>query len=392
MFRLFLMLWLASAGDRYKATLGHAPVRGPADARVTIVVFADYQCPFCAAMLPVFDRVMSEHPKDIRIAWRQRPLTVMHSAAGLAAEAALAAREQKKFWEMNALLYAHPNELAPGDLEGYAEKIGIDRGKFKAALADHRFAREVEDDSAAGLKLGAIGTPTIFINGRAVHGYLSYEEMNKVLDEELAFADGLLQKGTPRARLYEHILAGAKAEAPREDLTAPTVDVEVGDAPSRGPANAPVTIVEFGDFQCPYCGRVEQQLGELRKIYGKKIRFVWKDYPLPMHPQAMLAAEAARAAGDQGKFWPMHDWLLAHQDSLGLTSIEEAARHLGCDMAKFSKTLDAWQHRPQIDRDLAQVDKLGVSGTPTLFINGRKLQGILPTEQLRDVVDRALAK
>src|SRR5438876_999161 len=119
MVRLLLAAWLAAQPEapegsvRYKATLGHAPVRGPADARVTLVVFADYQCPFCTEMLPVLERAMAEHPRDVRLCWRQRPLVMMHSAAQLAAEAALAAREQKKFWEMNALLYAHPNQLAP---------------------------------------------------------------------------------------------------------------------------------------------------------------------------------------------------------------------------------------------------------------------------------------
>jgi protein-disulfide isomerase len=391
MVRLLLWAFLAVTGERYKATLAHAPVRGPADARITIVVFADYQCPFCEAVLPVLSKVMAEHPKDIRLAWRQRPLTVMHSAAELASEAALAARDQNKFWEMNALLYAHPNALALADLEGYAEKLGLDRAKFHAALTSHKYAREVEDDSAAGLKLGAVGTPTLFINGRSVNGYVSYEELTRILTEELAYADGLIAQGTPRGKLYDRILQAAKAEGPHEEL-APAVDVKVGDAPVRGPANAKVTIIEFGDFQCPYCGRVEAELNELRKIYGKKIRVAWKDDPLPIHAQAMLAAEAARAAGDQGKFWPMHDWLLEHQDSLGLTSIEDAARQMGLDMKKFSKTLDAWSHRPQIDRDLEEVEKFGVQGTPTLFINGRRTQGVLPIEQLRDLVDRELAR
>ena len=389
-----LLVWALLAivsGDRYKATLGHAPVRGPADARVTIVVFADYQCPFCEAMLPVLDKVIAEHPKDIRVAWRQRPLTVMHSAAGLAAEAALAARDQNKFWEMNAQLYAHPNALAPADLEGYAEKIGLDRAKFRAAMAAHKYVREVEDDSAAGLRLGAIGTPTLFVNGRSINGFASYEELSKIVGEELDYADGLLAHGTPRSKLYDRILQSAKAEAPRDDL-APPVDVKVGDAPVRGAAGAPVTIIEFGDFQCPYCSRMETELVELRKIYGKKLRVAWKDFPLPIHQQAMLCAEAARAAGDQGKFWQMHDWLLEHQDSLGLTSIEEAAQKMGLDMKKFSKTLDAWAHRPQIDRDLQEVQKFGIQGTPTLFINGRQTQGVLPIEQLRDLVDRELAK
>ncbi|HJZ86074.1 MAG TPA: thioredoxin domain-containing protein [Polyangia bacterium] len=388
--------WAAQArgGERYKATVGHAPARGPADAKVTIVVFADYQCPFCAKLLPVLEQLLAEHRREVRLAWRQRPLD-MHPDAILAAEAALAAREQGKFWEMQALLYAHQDALARPDLEKYGQTLGLDRKRFAAALDGHKFVREIEKDSEAGVRIGAYGTPTLFVNGRLVRGFLDHDALRDMIAEEITEADALMRKGTSRAGLYERILSGARSEAPREGASEPdptVYQVEVGDAPTRGPAAAPVTIVEFGDFQCPFCARVEPTLTELRRLYGKKLRIVWKDSPMGFHPQALLAAEAARVAGDQGKFWPMHDRLLALQEELGLTTIEKAAASLGLDMARFRKTLDEGRHRPHIERDVESGQKLGVEGTPTFFINGRKLMGALPIERFRELIDQALGR
>src|SRR5262249_12687922 len=126
---------------------------------------------------------------------------------------------------------------------------------------------------------------------------------------------------------------------------------------------------------------------------GAKLRVVWKDYPMPMHPQARQAAEAARVAGDQGKFWQMHDRLLAHQDALDLTSIEKNAEELGLDMKRFRKGLDEAIHRDAIEHEFeAARDKLDVNGTPTFFINGKRMSGAQPVERFREIIDRALGR
>jgi protein-disulfide isomerase len=384
----------ASTVERYRVTVGKAPVRGPADAKVTLVVWADYHCQFCSHLLPVLEQLLAEHPRDLRLAWRQRTLSSRPDALA-AAEAALAARDQDRFWPMNALLFAHQDRLAPSDLEGYATELGLDRKRFARALASHRAQREIAADSAAGIKVGAVATPTLYLNGRIVRGYVEHDVLAGLLAEELANADALLAAGTPRSRLLERVLADALPEAPREDNGEgegdDTVhDVPVADAPVRGAARAAVTIIEFGDYQCPFCAAVEPTLAELRRIYGRRLRIVWKDNPLPAHPQAQLAAEAARVAGDQGRYWQLHDRLLAHHDELSLTTIEEQAAALGLDMDRFRKTLDQGQHRAEIQRDLETVHALGVTGTPTFFINGRKLSGALPVERFRELIDRAL--
>ncbi|MHB8419915.1 MAG: DsbA family protein [Myxococcales bacterium] len=166
----------------------------------------------------------------------------------------------------------------------------------------------------------------------------------------------------------------------------------VDPARALGPSSAPVTIVEFADFQCPFCARAEETLRRLREIYGDRIRLVWKDLPLPFHSEALAAAEAARAAGAQGKFWQMHDLLLQNVPSLGAEGYRQWAAQLGLDPAQFE--LD--RKDPAIERairlDASEGSALGVTGTPTFFINGRRLVGAQPLDHFREIIDRELGR
>jgi protein-disulfide isomerase len=296
---------------------------------------------------------------------------------------------------MNARLLAHQDALARSDLERYAADLGLEPRAFAAALDAGKHTREIELDSESGLRIGAVGTPTLFVNGRVVHGALEDDALEQLVAEELQHADTLLRQGTPRTRLYDRILSRALRRAPAEGEDPPDPKVYAIDtkgAPTRGTARAPVTIVEFGDFQCPFCGRAEATLDELRRRYGDKIRIVWKDNPMPFHQQAVVAAEAARAAGDQGQFWPMHDRLLAKGGQLDLGTIEAEAEGLGLDMERFRKTLDSGAHRQEIERDLGAARSLGLDATPTFFVAGRKLVGAAALDRFRVLVDSALGR
>lgn len=168
--------------------------------------------------------------------------------------------------------------------------------------------------------------------------------------------------------------------------------VALGASPSRGDANAPVTVVVFSDFQCPFCSRAESTVRELEAAYPGKVRFVFKNQPLPFHEHARLAAKAALAAGEQGKFWEYHDVLFTHQRELDRASLERYAEDLGLDLRRFRAALDDSRLDVAVEADVTEAHRLEVKGTPAFFINGRGLQGAQPLAAFRAKVDQALAE
>jgi len=184
-----------------------------------------------------------------------------------------------------------------------------------------------------------------------------------------------------------------------EELRAKATDIEVlldpprytvnttADDPVRGPANAPVEIIEFSDFQCPFCGRVKPTLDRLRKQYAGRIKIVFRNFPLTsIHPQAYQAAEAAECARLQGKFWEYHDVLFANQRALMPDDLKKHAADLGLDAGAFAACLDSGRAKARIDADLDAAQALGLTSTPAFFINGRFLSGAQPYEAFDKVV------
>jgi protein-disulfide isomerase len=171
-------------------------------------------------------------------------------------------------------------------------------------------------------------------------------------------------------------------------LTAPKMDIELGNAPVRGNPDAKVTIVEFSDFQCPFCRRSQDTIKQVEQKYSGKVKVVFKDFPLSFHERAMPAAEAARCAGDQGKYWEFHDKLF----SGGLTDedFKKYAKELGLDTKAFDSCLSANKFRTEIAADMSQGQALGVSGTPAFFINGRFLSGAQPLDAFSSIIDEEL--
>ncbi len=175
-------------------------------------------------------------------------------------------------------------------------------------------------------------------------------------------------------------------------LDPPRVVVEPTDAPARGPVGAPITIVEFSDFQCPYCGRVEPTLKQVQDLYGDRIRLVYRDYPLPMHAQAPKASEAAACAQDQGKFWEMHDKLFANQAALQIADLKQRAVDIGLKADEFNQCLDSGKHEADVKKNMEAGSRYGVSGTPAFFINGRSVSGARPLDDFTRIIDDELER
>jgi protein-disulfide isomerase len=374
--------------------------RGPQDAKVTIVEFSDFQCPFCSRVEPTLAQIAKEYPKDVRLVWRNQPLP-FHPNAMPAAEAACAAGEQGKFWEMHDKMYANQQQLSPDSYNKWAQESGLNMNKFKASVDAHECKPRIEADSKYGQSVGANGTPTFFINGRQLVGAQPYDQFKAVIDSEIKHADDLLKKGTPKNKLYEAAVddnvkntpaAPAQPQQPGAPNPNDRKTVDITGSPVKGSPKAPVTIVVFSDFQCPFCGRAEPTVKQIEDEYKDKVKVVWKNQPLPFHPNAMPAAKAAMAAYKQGKFWEMHDKLFSNQQALSDAIYAQYAKELGLDMAKFNADLNSPEIAASIQKDMQQGGSLGANGTPTFFINGRQLVGAQPADQFKQIIDDELKK
>ncbi len=390
----------------YKVELGDAPAKGPSDARVTIVLWSDFECARCGTFEATLNALAAAHPKDVRIVWKFRPVPD-HLGAILASEAALAAGAQGKFWQMHDLLFAHPEFDRP-KLEAFGRELGLDMGRFQKALDERTYAPQVARDLDVAEELAIGNLPTLFINGRRLEyggggrydgsASLTPEVLHARVEEELRRTALLEKQGVAASRLYDTLIASGQRYGPPVGQLPPlpkgVYQVDVGTSPVRGPAGAPVTIVLFSDFQCSYCARVEKTLDRVRQEYGDQVRIVWKDSPsLEIHPDAMTAHEAARAAGEQGRFWEMHDKIFSHPFALHRAMLDRYAAELDLDLDRYRAALETGKFRAAVLQDTAYgISLAGQGGTPAIFINGRLLPGAFPFETFREVIDAELER
>jgi protein-disulfide isomerase len=384
----------------YRVPLEDSPVRGPRDALVTIVEAADFECPFCKRAAATMKEVQAAYGGKVRFVFKHNPLS-MHQHAAVAAMVAEEARVQggdAKFWAMHDALYELP-ALDAGSLTGAARSLGLAEKPLEATLAGGRYLDRIRRDQMLLNALGARGTPTFFVNGRKVVGAQPFPALKAVVDEELAKAEALVRSGVAAKDVYEKIAAGgatapvmvaapANAAAPAE-AEAAKVPLRADDV-VEGAANAPVTIVLFSDFQCPFCARIEPALKQLAQAFPGKVRFAWRHQPLPFHPNALPAAKASEAARAQGKFWAMHDKLFADQQALSDATYERYARELGLDLARFRRDLSGEAAPKRIAEDQQVAASVGATGTPTLFVNCRKVVGAKPFEALEPLVQQEI--
>jgi protein-disulfide isomerase len=163
-----------------------------------------------------------------------------------------------------------------------------------------------------------------------------------------------------------------------------------GQDPFFGPENAQVTIIEYSDFQCPFCARAVPVLDQIKSVYGDSVKFVFKDFPLSFHQFAQKAAEAGQCANDQGKFWELHDMMFANQGSIDVGSIKGYASSLGLDTEAFNACLDSGKYAAEVQQDFNEGKAAGVSGTPTFFINGQKIVGAQPFSAFQQIIEQEL--
>ena len=394
----------------YRVPVDDSPVRGPADALVTIVESSDFECPFCKRVGPATKQIEENYRGRVRFVFKHNPLPFHAKAlpAAIAAEEGRAQGGSAKFWEMHDRLFDSAPALDRPALEATAQAAGLDMTAFRKALDDKRHEARIRRDQALVNGLGANGTPTFFVNGRKIPGAVPYETFKAVIEEELARAEALVKSGVPAREVYARIMesaasapvmlpapAGQQAAQPAAPPAPPPQVQKIElrpDDPQKGPRNAPVTVVVFSDFQCPFCSRVEPSLTQLQKAYPNDVRVVWKHLPLAMHPQAMPAALAAEAAREQGKFWEMHELLFQNQGQLSPEQYGAFAKTLGLDAARFQAASGAAATRARVEEDAKLGARVAPQGTPTLYVNCRQVVGAQPYEVFQKMVEEQLAR
>jgi protein-disulfide isomerase len=227
----------------------------------------------------------------------------------------------------------------------------------------------------------------------------AYYDQNKGRFGQTVEADALKRIETGlrgqriNARRAEFVASLRKAAGVKVMLEPPRAKIDPVGGPTKGPESAPITIIEYADYQCPYCTRANASLKQVEEKYAGKVRIVFRDFPLTqIHPNAAKAAEAGACANDQGKFWPMHDKLFANQTKLGVPDLKQHATDLGLDAEAFGACLDSGKHAADIEKSLEEGQRLGLSGTPSFFINGRLLVGAQPYEGFAQVIDEELER
>ena len=367
--------------------------KGAADAKVTIVEYSDYQCPFCSRWIAeTYPTILKDYidAGKVRLEFRDFPLESIHPNAKAGAVAARCAGEENKYFAMHDKLFGGQNDWAslsdPSEkFKGYAKEIGLDEAAFAACLTSGKFDQSIAQDLQAGQAAGVTGTPSFVVNGSLIVGAQPLSVFKQALDTLLA--GGTLAQPT------------AVAQGPQP--TPAPVNIPTQGAPVKGDPNAPMTIVEYSDFQCPFCSRFTvQTLPTLLKEYidTGKAKMVFKDFPLQsIHPNAEKAAEAARCVRELGKgddaFWAMHDKLFASQAEWASSAAADAAKKfsgyaaaIGVDAAAFDTCLASGKHAAGIQTDLNEGIQFGVQGTPSFFLDGQIFVGAQPIENFRQAI------
>ncbi len=335
------------------------PSAAPTD-QVEIVLYSDFQCPFCSQFAQSFRELQSKGVPDVKtkVTFKNFPLSI-HPKAQLAHQAAVAARQQGKFWQMHDLLFANQSRADRTDILGYATKLGLDMVRFEKDLDSPRTKQLVAADIAEGNKVGVRGTPTYTINGKLYSGTRPLEQLKQLV-------------------LTEQHRTRALAEITDSLL-------------SRGPADAPVTVEFFADLASPVTRQAVTILDGLLQQYPSIVRVQFRNFPLSFHPQAALAHEAAMTAAKQGRFWNFASFVLEHQESLREQDLIAYAGQLGLDQTAFAKTLSEHRYAPRVEADVQAGAQRGIRGSPVMLVNGKRIDGVPNVKALTDLIDAALA-
>lgn len=377
------------------------PVWGAASAPVTLVEFSDLQCPFCSRVQPTIKSLQAKYgPKQLRVVFKHNPLPFHANAmpAAKVADAVLRQGGSPAFFAFLDLAFDEQQKLGDEALSAWVTRVGLDATVVLRRADLPETNAKIARDIALAASVGANGTPAFRINGKSLTGAQPLDSFTSIIDAELAAANDLRRKGTAAEAVYKTRVAANYAapkptaeedDEPEQDLVIWKLPVK--GAPSIGPSDALVTIVEFFDYQCSYCRRAEATMNELMARYPKDVRLVLRQNPLPFHaralPAANLALEARAQKGDAGFLAAnrrLFEGKLEEDDLLAL------GKELKLDEKRLKNALANNTHAAEIEADMDLASDFKASGTPHFFINGLRLSGSQPLENFVSAVEAQL--
>jgi len=372
-------------------SMENAQIKGNPKATATLVEYADFQCPYCARALPVVQQLMTKYGDDLRYVFKQYPLTSIHPFAEPAARASLAAARQGKFWEMYDVLFQNNRALDEASLRKYAQGLGLDMAKFDKDRTDPAISDILAKEVAEAQRVGVSGTPSFFINGVQAPSW-DTDTMGRMIEAAKSGGDVAAVAAEVRKKFEDQARVQQDAQRKAAQEAASRVhEIDIAGSPMKGDPKAPVTIVEFSDFQCPFCASAEPLVKQVLEAYPGKVKLVYKHLPLNMHPNARPAAMAALEAMEHGKFWEMHDLLFQNYSQLSRDKILSIAKEVGLSSADVEKALDTPEHAPLLEKDIADYVKTELPmSTPSFFVNGKKVMQ-RDFDTFKRMIDEALA-
>jgi protein-disulfide isomerase len=347
----------------------HNPQRGPKDALVTLVEFADFECPYCAKQHVVLSRLLSRFPKSLRVVFKNSPQN-FHKNALPAAHAGAYAQSRGRFWAFAERVFAHQGKLDNQALVQHAQAIGLDGKQAEGAINRQAFAKEILGDQADAASVAAVGTPNLFINGRKVVGYRNADILAALISEEVGKAKSMIEEGTAARELYNTIIARGKE---RQPLSQKRGSFSAFGRPTKGPENAPIQLTVFADFQCPFSRNLVPILARVNQAFDGKVHTLFKHFPQSFHKSARSAARVAVCAHEQERFWDFHNALFdaQRQRHMEAGDLRKYASEVGLNTKKLNACLGSKRPDSILEQDLAEAKGAGVKGTPSIFLNGR---------------------
>ena len=385
---LFQDLYQLKAGTFFKPTnfeaQPDAPALGSPNATVTIEIYSDFACDHCAKVEPAIKELLNIYSGKIRFIYRHTPYVTTHSKP--AHYAAEAARLQGKFWEYAEKLYADQSNHNQANFIKIAESLGLDVAKFTNDMNSQIVIDRVAADLKAAQNHEVSGLPCFRMNGTFVYGARPVKDLKTYIDKELKRAQLFIDKGMKGQELYAMLVNN------------PVDPASLSASPSKGTPNAPITVIEFGDFQCQPCAEMSRSINTLlnEPEFAGKFQVYYKHKLANGHKFAQKAAEAAVYANQSGKFWDLHDLMFVNQNKLDMKNLKLYAAQIGLNATDLEQALKKNTFKDTVNADVKIATDLGINSIPAIVINGKIYQQSdkdpLTYDRLKDIFKKSIDK